>query len=219
MPDSDTTTAAASPSWEERLAGLQTRKVPEVEVVIRDDASIDAVNRTALALADVRVEIRSSLAHSLTEPGMTSDTLTASVEAHADVTAARDVHEAALQAADDASVTFLFRKLPAHVYEALTGQHPPTPSQLDAGQRVNSDTYIPALIAACSVGPVSYRTAFELIHGTPVESADDPFDLTVERTESPLNHGETSLLYAACVRANEGTESVVPGKGWSTIPG
>lgn len=219
-------TAAAPPTWEERLAHLSTRGPAEIDVIIRDDEAEALVVRLGAELADARIAARTRLREARDGDRAPHDTLSSQIEADEAVTALREAFDVARTTADHKAITFRLRALPPTTYEALAGLHPPTPVQEEAGHLVNVDTYPPAVIAACSVFPLTYRAAFELIHGAPVEhlDEDDPrvWSLdpdVVERTHPPLNSGEAGLLFQSAREVNERPGSTILGKGWGSTSG
>lgn len=65
--------------------------------------------------------------------------------------------EVTIRSADDSGAeiefTVLFRSIGSKAYDALLSEHPPTAAQKKEGSPWNSDTFPPALIAACSSDP------------------------------------------------------------------
>jgi hypothetical protein len=210
------TTTTDSPTWEEQVARLSERQTPDIEVIIPDDETELAVAQSFVALTDARMRARKRLS-GVDDPAADLDHLAALVEADDAVVAAREANKAAVDAADAASIRFLFRKLPTHVYEAVQYEHPATTEQEERRYRYNPETYVPALLAACSVHPLTYRAAFELVHGSPVTPVDDDhpnvFALDVERHPAPLTQGEVAMLFAAARDVNERV-GLTMGKGW-----
>jgi hypothetical protein len=89
-----------------------------------------------------------------------------------------------------------FRNLEPDVFEALIGAHPPTKKQRDDGERWNSDTFRPALIAACAVDG-------EL---TEQEWAE-------ELTQPRWSHSDREEIFAAALAANVVPRSLSIPKG------
>lgn len=109
------------------------------------------------------------------------------------------------QAVADASIEFVFRALPAKVYERLVRQHRPTDEQKAAATELatdeglpkaaaqklvyNPDTFPPAIIAATLISPK--MTVDEVIHeiwGHPEDTDDDGAD----REETPADAWNTT---------------------------
>jgi hypothetical protein len=127
---------------------------------------------------------------------MSTDEIIAFLDDDEEVQAATAELEEAMEAATAAEITFHFRALPPDVYAQLELDHPPTDDQEGT---YNPDTYIPALIAACSVQPLTEADVAGLI--TPDEDG-----------HSPLNAGDVSALFQTCRDLNERPRMIL-GKG------
>lgn len=69
----------------------------------------------------------------------------------AEIAAAEEALEQAKAAVRACYDTLLFRALPSHEFEALISAHEPTKEQQKDGAQWNTDTFPPALLAACAV--------------------------------------------------------------------
>lgn len=87
-------------------------------------------------------------------------------------------------------------------YDALLGEHPPTDEQRKDGASWNSDTFPPALLAAC-IGQ-------DLPEGERMSEKDWLDWMT---TASAGVHGEMFLLFDTCLRANDRSPDLHVGKG------
>ena len=144
-----TSTATADP-WQEKLDRLRKRKPAEAYVVIHDDEAMTAVTQAQADLAQVRMQVRSEL-DGKTAGGNLEEMLAADPR----MKKAQKVVDAADKAQKDAEVVFRFRALPPDVYDSLRAKHPPTEAQEANGQDKNPDTWVPAIIAACSINPIT----------------------------------------------------------------
>lgn len=181
-------------AWQAKVDGLRKKKTPDVPVTIHDlDAERDLEDaRAALVMA------RGQARRALRGDGDTVDD--AAVEQHPDVQAKQQELQDAEQAAEDAAVTFNFRKLPPDVYDQMQFQHPPTDAQAAKDMVYNPDTFIPALISACSVMPIAPEQVRSLMQPDP------------ETGNVALNQGDVGVLFAACRGVNEKSR-VSLGKG------
>lgn len=177
MSSSSTTTVDP---WQEKLDRLRKRKPAEAYVVIHDDAAMAAVTQAQADLAQARMQVRSELVGKTA--GVDVDELLA---ADPRVKKALKAVDAAAKAQKEAEVVFRFRALPPDVYDNLRTQHPPTEEQEAAGQDKNPDTWVPAIVSACSIDPITPEQVRGLI--------DD----------GVLNTGEVVSLINACREVNE----------------
>lgn len=167
-------------SQRERLLG---RRVPPTPVAIRVDFSSEADVAFAAherALQDLRTaEFR----------GGDLDEARARV---AETKAALAPHQEVLHVAPIA---------PSE-YDALIGEHPPTKEQREQGATWNTETFLPALLAAC-IG--------QDLPPTERMSEKDWIDWTT--TASAGVSGELVVLYQTCLRVNDRSPDVHVGKG------
>lgn len=163
--------------WEDKLERLRKRAPAEGFVTFPDEEAAQALSvaNDNLYLARLRVA----------ETHPEED-----VDGHADVTAARGAVARAEKQVDDTDVVFHFRALPPEVYDQMQFQHPPTESQQKLGMAYNPDTYVPAVIAACSVDGITPEQVRDLI--TPDVDGN-----------TALNQGDLSVMFAKCRQINE----------------
>lgn len=88
-----------------------------------------------------------------------SDAVPADKALRATANGASDAFDAALEAIEENSVLFTFRALARTGLDDIIAEHPPTPKQKKAAEQRgeeanwNSDTFPPALMAACCIEP------------------------------------------------------------------
>lgn len=186
------TATASAPTvdpWQEKLARLRKRKPAEGYVIVHDDAAMAAVTQAQADLAQVRMQVRSELV------GKTSGHNVDEVLAgDPRVKKALKVVTAAEAAQKDAEVVFRFRALPPDVYDALRAEHPPTEAQEARGEATNTDMWVPALISACSINPIT------------------PEEVRAFIDEGVFNTGEVIEMINTCRAVNERPLTTV-GKG------
>lgn len=111
------------------------RRTTTYEMVVVDDQVLDVFEA---ALVDAQRELRR-----------------AKVAAESDddpkVEQAEAAVERAKQELEKCRDTIVFQSLPSHEFEALISAHEPTKEQQKNGDQWNSETFSPALIAACCV--------------------------------------------------------------------
>jgi hypothetical protein len=148
--------------WAAAVQRATTRKRPEAWAVLPDGDLVEAAALAAAGLtaARRRASMRIVDEHRDSEGEVDLDAL---------IAADPDVHEAAQRAAaadakrKAAEVRIHLRALPPDVYDALQLQHPPTDEQEKRGMIWNPHTFFPALLAACSVKPLSEEQAAAII--------------------------------------------------------
>lgn len=166
--------------WLEKVEGLRKRTPAEAFITLHDDGLREEAAKARVNLAQARLAARMSA----------PDADEAEIEQHPAVRAAQvDVDEAE-SASVDAEVTFHFRALPPDVYDALLLEHAPDDEQADARIGFNPATYIPALIAACSVRPLTADVVSSLMQPD-------------KDGRTALNQGDVSVMFAACREINE----------------
>lgn len=174
-----TSTATVDP-WQEKVKRLRNRKPAEGYVIVHDDEAMAAVSKAQADLAQARMQARSELV------GKTAgEDVEKLLAADPRVKKAQKAVAAADQAQKDAEVVFRFRALPPDVYDALRAEHPPTEAQEANGQDKNPDTWIPAIISACSINPITPEQVREFID------------------EGVLNTGEVIEMVGVCREVNE----------------
>lgn len=73
----------------------------------------------------------------------------------------------------ESTVIFRLRALEPHVYAEMRDQHPPRPgNRIDLNVGFNRDTFIPALVRACTVDPHPDEDDWKLIFGEPAEEGE-----------------------------------------------
>lgn len=111
------------------------RRTTTYDMVVVDNDVLDAAEA---ALIDAQRDLRR-----------------AKVAAESDDDAAVELAETAVAAAkqelEQCRDTLVFQSLPSHEFEALISAHEPTKEQQSKGDQWNSETFSPALIAACCV--------------------------------------------------------------------
>lgn len=183
-------------TWEEKIARLRRRKPAETWVTVPDVEALRAVDAARQHYIEVRTAARKDLPDA---GGMSSDEIAAFLDERDDVKAAFRNVEEAVTTAEELEVTFHLRALPPDVYEALEDAHPPTDEQRSNEFRYNPKTYIPALIAASSVHPLTVEQVEGLM------TADDDGNVA-------LNRGDVDALVQACRDLNERPRMML-GKG------
>lgn len=88
----------------------------------------------------------------------------------------------------DSEFTFTFEALPRGRYIALIGEHPPREEDTAAGLPFNSETFTPALLAACAVEP---------------EMSDDEAVAVIDR----LSPGQFDKVWNALMAVNLGDDA------------
>jgi hypothetical protein len=162
---------------------LLARRVPPTRVAIRVDFSPES----DVAFAAHEVALR--------------DLQTAEFRS-ADLSAARVRVEEARAGLEPFQEVLLVSPLAAHEYEQLVSEHPPTEQQRGKGHAWNTDSFVPALLAAC-IGqglPEGERM-----------TEKDWIDWTT--TASAGVSGELVTLFNACLTANDRSPDVQVGKG------
>jgi hypothetical protein len=154
MPKVEAAPAAAvarDPHWSQKMARLRAREPirATVTVVLEEDL------KGEVARADM--ELTAARARAERDSGTDAPT-EAVTELEAKVAQLRARLE-------DNTIKLTFQGLPRDVYEALMADHPPTPDQEGKGEVWNTDTFPPALVAACSVDGMSLEDAQELMRG------------------------------------------------------
>lgn len=150
---------------------LRKKPLEQRVTVVLDDDVIDTLNDARADLADAEqkadavYERKLTLARSANPPASELLTIEARLDAEretalTDLRAAVDTAEQAVRAA---SQTFVFRSPGRKGFEDLIAEHPPTDDDHDDTRRMtgrpealarwHSDTFTPALIAACAVDP------------------------------------------------------------------
>ena len=140
--------------WSDQLARLRKRKPAEGWVTIPDQDAKAALYAAEDALAVVRRDVVIGLMESGVEDP-TEDQI-GSDKSYA--AAAKAVENAAAEV-DATDVVFHFRAIGPSLYDQMQFQHPPTKPQEDRDMAYNPDTFIPAVIAACSVKPTATATS------------------------------------------------------------
>lgn len=194
-------TASRPETWEEKIARLRKRKPAETYVTIPDVDALLAVEEARRVFVEARTAARKRAPDA---GNLSAEELQAFIDDDDDVKQAQEGIEAAVRAAEELEVTFHLRALPPDVYDAFEAQHPPTDEQQAADLRYNPHTYIPALIAACCVDPLTAEQVRELM---------DPD----EDGNSALNRGDIDALVQQCRDVNERPRMML-GKGSRPTP-
>lgn len=143
--------------WAAKVEAAANRKPPETDVTLRDP---NAQATTAKAIVEqTAARRRAKVKLRTTKPDLDEDELTAAVDKVAEVKRADKAVEEAKAAELAAEITFHLRALPPTLYDHMQLKHPPTEEQEKRGQIWNGDTFYPALLAACSVRPISVEKA------------------------------------------------------------
>jgi hypothetical protein len=97
--------------------------------------------------------------------------------------AAKAALEETQTALDEVTVELTFQALPRRAFEKLISENPPTDEARKEGEQYNVDTFVPALIAACSVDGLTLED--------------------VERLIEQWNVAEVGSVFALCRTVNE----------------
>lgn len=188
-PRKKSTDVESDAEWTKKVDGLRKRKPAEDWLTVPD---LDALEAAKAAQVEARAVERAVKRRILaeTDEDLTAEVLAELVAADEEVVAAASALSTAIDDAQAREVTFHFRSLPPAVYESLQHQHPPTEDQEQENLAYNPDTYVPALIAACSVRPLTAEQVAALIE--PDEDGNTAF-----------NDGDINAMFNACKRINE----------------
>jgi hypothetical protein len=213
MPQSKTRKTAKAKTtpvetWAEKLERLAKRPPAEGSVTIPDPDAMLVIAQKRLDLQTARRTAR----HEAPTGSLSLEESEAFIRDHPAVQAAHGELDEAVEAARDAEITFTFRALPPHVYDGLAMLHPPTDEQVEADMTWNPDTYVPALVSACSVQPLS-EDQFRALT-TPRPDPDRPG----EEIAPPLNQGDVAAMVQMCRDLNEQPRMML-GKGSRAMPG
>lgn len=191
----DTTTASApsvetAEEWAAKIAGLRQRPAPEAWLTVPDEAKVAAVDEARMLLFKARSKARDEA-----PAGLSAEEVSELIVADPDVKAATTVLEERIDAATRAEITFHFRALPTDVYDAMTLEFPATEEQEAAGLSYDATRWVPALIARCSVKPLTEEQVAGLIY---------PW-IDEEKVEHPpaFTQGDTQALVQTCRDLNE----------------
>ena len=178
--------------WAAKINRLRTRKPAEDFVTIYDPDAREAADQARLAL----VEVRRRVIVDANAQDLGPDERQALLDADERYLAAKQAVEDAEAHCADVDVVFHFRALPPDVYDQMVFAHPATPEQEALSMGYNPDTYIPAMIAACSVKPLTPEQVVSLM--TPWTDPD-----TGETQPPALNQGDVGALFSTCRNVNE----------------
>jgi hypothetical protein len=187
-------------SWQKKAEQLRRRKPDRASFVVPNPEADQAALEARQAVEAAVVEARARLSDADTDQSL-SDL----VAADPHVMAARKALAEAEKAAEAAEVPFEFEALAPHAYAELMLEHMPEGEQVMTGMRWNPETFTPALIAACSVEPMTAEEFDELCH--PVLDEDGNVI-----APPALTAGEVALFFGSCVQLNERPRIAV-GKG------
>lgn len=167
-------------SRRERLA---KRKLPSATVSIRLDPTSTEADEAREELRQAELDLR--LAEESPDHTRLSDL--------------REALQTAQARVDAAFEYFVINAIPAHEFEALINDHPPSPDQRKEGMSWNRETFFPALLAACVEGSESARDWADMLK-------DGTFIL-----------GEWTALISTALQLNDRSPDVNLGKGSTSI--
>jgi len=169
--EADAAARSGDAHWQAKLRKLRERQLPTRTLEFFDEEARETRDRTNIENIAAQADEK-----------MTAD----------EKAAAQAAYDEAQAAYDDSLISLTFKALPRPEYEALISAHPPTDDQERLGEAYNVDTFAPALIAACSLDPMTEADARDLL--------------------ASLNQGESGAMFQTCVQIN-GTIRVSVGKG------
>jgi hypothetical protein len=178
-PTAPTSTAADQDTWDAKIARLRARQPREIPVRIPDEDAQAHLVHTRVALAGARGAARARLDDADQE--ITDE----AVAADEQVQEAAAAHQEALDDEQRKALVWRLRALPADVYDTFALGHPPTDAQKDLGMQYDPKTYVPAIIAACTVDEISAETIADM-----------------QRTAA-LNQGDMGKLMEAVRQVNQ----------------
>ncbi|KRC53933.1 MULTISPECIES: hypothetical protein [unclassified Nocardioides] len=181
----DTTEPAV---WAAAIERLANRPLPEEWITLHDRAAVQAVAAARVQLTRIRREVAAR---------HTDDDVP--VDEHPNVVAAQAVVDEKTAAAADLAIEFHLRAMRPDRYDALQRAHPPTDDQAKLGMVFNPETFFPALVASCSVKPLTVDQATDIVNaGT---------------------RGDAGRLFMVCRNLNESSQLTVgrpPGRTTTT---
>jgi hypothetical protein len=146
-----TEAVAQDAHWQAKLAKLEAKKPIRRSVKIVLDYDVEQ------AVVDAQTEVlrRENTLLRAQGDAESAPEDEASKEAVTDAETALEAAKAALEetqtALDEVTVELTFQALPRRAFEKLISENPPTDEARKEGEQYNVDTFVPALIAACSV--------------------------------------------------------------------
>jgi hypothetical protein len=216
-----TPTASAPDAWAAKLAKITSRPPIERTYTLRDedlDGEAEAKlaelgDAEALARKEARAEHDGAFDD---DPKAYAAAVEKSVKVNPAVVRAKTAHAKAEKAARAADIKLPLRSIGAKAWSDLLLMHPPTEAQEKLGHEYNLDRFPPALIAACSLDPMTVEDAARIIGGeaqvpeNPDLEPDDPdYRLVWRAFPGALPQGEASLLFGLATGINQGARATM----------
>lgn len=168
-------------TWQDKVAKLRALPTRTEDVWFPDPDAVAALEEATMESLRLRTDLRATGKAA----GLAGADLDEHITSNPDYQALLAKVDELQTAEQEARTTFTFRTIPPDVYDQFELGHPPTAEQAEKNMTYNPDTYIPAMIAACSAD------------GLTVEAIDSLID------DAVVNQGDLGRMIEACRAVNE----------------